>query len=322
VRRLHPDSGGSDGEVELMVAILAYGAAEKAVGLLSHLRPQAIPTVTETIVVHNPSSPGETLDSSQLDGSRVLQMAVNEGYVRGMNAGIELALQSEPTFVLLLTHDARIAADDVHALVALMREQPRLGVLGPVLCGPDRVAYSAGFMREKGIRMQHRLPGERIPRPVWPCAAIDGSVMLWRAAALREVGGFDERFFMYFDDVELCSRAVRRGWQIAVASDVRALSAPGKGSRSSAHAYLRARNGLAYARGFGPAGLLAGLAECAVGAWHATPKPGGRRFGDPQERRLAAAYWRGTTLGVFDYFRGRWGPPPPRVARDSDIAAT
>jgi hypothetical protein len=64
------------------------------------------------------------------------------------------------------------------------------------------------------------------------------------------------------------------------------------------------------------------LAECAVGLWNATPKPGGQRFHDPEARQLAAKYWRGTMLGVLDYFRRRWGSPPPRMLRDSDIAAT
>jgi GT2 family glycosyltransferase len=184
------------------------------------------------------------------------------------------------------------------------------------------VPYSAGFVRHNRIRMQHRLPTGEMPRPIWPCAALDGSAMMWRAAALEEVQGFDKRFFMYFDDVDICTRATRCGWQIAVATDLRAISAPGGTHRRSAHAYLRARNGLAYAHTFGLTGLLSGLAECAVGLWQATPKPGGQRFRDMEARQIAASYWRGTLLGVVDYFRGRWGPPPPTMSRDSDIAAT
>ena len=105
--------------------------------------------------------------------------------------------------------------------------------------------------------------------------------MLWRAAALAEVRGFDERFFMYFDDVDICTRATRRGWRIAIATELQATSAPGKGNRRSAHAYLRAEQ-LGLRTHVWRGGLLAGLAEGAVGLWQATPKPGGERFGDPE----------------------------------------
>lgn len=317
-------ANGKDGarDIRLAVVILTYGASDKVTGLLDHLHAEAIDVPTELIVVHNPSRPGETIRSPAAGDVCPLQLERNLGYVGGMNAGIGLALSSDPEFVLLLTHDVRITAGVVQGLLALMQGHGDLGAIGPVLCGPDGVHYSAGFIRSRGVRTPLRLPTDGMPRPLWPCAALDGSAMLWRAAALAEVRGFDERFFMYFDDVDICTRATRCGWQIAVATELQATSAPGKGNRRSAHAYLRARNSLAYARTFGRGGLLAGLAECAVGLWLATPKPGGDRFGDPEARRLAVTYWRGTLLGMLDYFRGRWGPPSPGVLRDSDIAGT
>jgi GT2 family glycosyltransferase len=239
-----------------------------------------------------------------------------------MNAGLALALRRTPKFVLLLTHDVRITAHDVQRLVSLLSEHPDIGAVGPMLCRPDNTPYSAGIVRSDRVGMGYRLPSEAMPRPLWHCAAIDGSVMMWRTSALERTGGFDERFFMYYEDVDICTRATRLGWGIAVATDLQAISAPGGGNRRSAHAYLRARNGLAYARSFGKGGLLGGLAHCGLGLWYATPKPGGARFADPEARKIAVAYWRGTLFGVIDYFRGRWGAPPPTMVRDSDIAAT
>jgi N-acetylglucosaminyl-diphospho-decaprenol L-rhamnosyltransferase len=309
-------------DVQLVVVVLTYGAGDKVTGLLRHLHMENVTAAYELIVVHNPSSPNQLLTLPRLNHVRVIELATNRGYVGGMNAGIDLALKRSPEFVLLLTHDVRIAAGDTQNLLSIMRKNADLGAIGPILCESTSVAYSAGFIRHNRIRMRHRLPADEMPRPIWTCAAIDGSAMMWRATALDEVGGFDERFFMYFEDVDICTRAARCGWRVAVATEVHAISAPGKSSRRTAHAYLRARNGLAYSRTFGWAGLVKGLAECAVGLWHETPKPGGERFGDPEARQLAVKYWRGTVLGVFDYFRGRWGPPPPSVLRDSDIAAT
>jgi N-acetylglucosaminyl-diphospho-decaprenol L-rhamnosyltransferase len=308
---------------QLVIVVLTYGPGHDVSGLLEHLRAKTLRTSHELIVVHNPSRPGERLVSSPAGEVSVLELPSNSGYVGGMNAGIDLAFRRSPAFVLLLTHDVRITAQEVEQLESLLRDRPDLGALGPVLCRSDKTPYSAGVVRYDRVGMRYRLPPlEGMPRPLWSCAAIDGSVMMWRASALEQVGGFDERFFMYFEDVDICARATRLGWGIAVATDLHAISVPGGSHRRSAHAYLRARNGLAYARSYGGAGFLGGLAQCALGLWHATPKPGGSRFSQPEARKAAAAYWRGTLLGVVDYFRGRWGPPPPSILRDSDIAAT
>lgn len=314
---------GSAGEcARLAIVILTYGAGDEVVGLLAHLHAGSIAAAAGPIVVHNPSRLGEQLELPLQDEVRVVELAANRGYSGGMNAGIKVALQSEPEFVLLLTHDVRIAAGDVERLMALMQDREDIGAIGPILCESDGTPYSAGFALSRRVRLEHRLPDEHTPQPLWPADAIDGSAMLWRADALRSVDGFDDRFFMYFEDVDICTRAKECGWRVASATDVRITSAPGKGSRRTAHAYLKARNGLGYARKLGPRGLLAGLAECGIGLWRATPKPGGKRIRDPEARRLAVKYWCGTTAGVLAYFRGLWGPPPARILSDSDIGGT
>jgi GT2 family glycosyltransferase len=305
----------------LVIVMLAYGGGSQVTGLLRHLNVGMLSNPTEMIVVHNPDSRNAALALPEFDTVTVVALPDNRGYVGGMNAGIGLALKRNPEFVLLLTHDVRITADDIQRLSALMGEHPELGLVGPLLCGPDHVPYSAGFAQGNRLATTHRLPTGDMPRPIWPCVAIDGSVMLWRASALEAVQGFDKRFFMYFEDIDICARAARSGWRVAVASDLRAISARGGSQRRSAHAYLRARNGLAYARTFGTTGFLAGLAECAVGLWRETPKPGGSRFRDIRARRSAITFWRGTLFGVLDYFRGHWGPPPARILRDTDITS-
>lgn len=308
--------------VRLVVVILTYGASSEVVGLLGCLHAESIDAVEDTIVVHNPSRLGERLEIPARDEVRVVELSTNRGYSGGMNAGIQMALQSEPEYVLLLTHDVRITPSDIESLLALMWDHDDLGAIGPILCEPDGTPYSAGFALSNRVRMKHRIPEDAVPQPLWPADAIDGSAMLWRADALSAVGGFDDRFFMYYEDVDICARAKRCGWRVANATTVRITSAPGKGSRRTAHAYLKARNGLGYARGLGTRGLLAGLVECVIGLWQATPKPGGKRIRDANARRLAVKYWRGTTAGMLDYFRGRWGPPPARLRSDSDIGGT
>ena len=80
--------------------------------------------------------------------------------------------------------------------------------------------------------------------------------MLVRAAALERVGGFDERFWSYFEEAELCLRARRAGFRVGVVLDAVAEQAPGGPGRPGVWSYLMTRNGVAYAwRAAGPGGL-------------------------------------------------------------------
>ena len=80
------------------------------------------------------------------------------------------------------------------------------------------------------------------------CDWVDGGAMVLRREALERVGGFDERFFAYCEEAELCLRITRAGWRVGVLDGARAQQAPGGSSRPGAWSYLITRNGLAYAR--------------------------------------------------------------------------
>jgi N-acetylglucosaminyl-diphospho-decaprenol L-rhamnosyltransferase len=307
----------------LAIVVLTYGQDHAVVdAAIKHMYADGALAGSDLVIVHNPSQMGETIKPAAGARGRLVELESNRGYVGGMNAGIQVAQEREPDLVFLVTHDVRIAGSDVRGLCELMHGNCDLATIGPLLCTADGVAYSAGFVQRKGARMQHRRPSEHMTTRIWECAAVDGAAMMWRASALKDVQGFDERFFMYYEDVDICARARRCGWRVAVATGVLATSSLGKSNRRRAHAYLRARNGLAYARKEGTAGLAFGLAECARGLWQSTPKPGGQRIRDAGQRRSAATYWHGTLCGIRDYFRGRWGAPPPAMLLDSDIAAT
>jgi hypothetical protein len=156
---------------------------------------------------------------------------------------------------------------------------------------------------------------------VRPVDAIDGTVMLVRAEAARAAGGFDERFFMYFEESDFCLRAGRLGWGIGVATGARAATQPGKSKRHAAHAYFLTRNGLEYARrAEGGRGIAGALVEVTRRSWWALPKPG--RGQSREQRSVGVQRLLGTGLGLLHFVARRWGPPPGYVLRMSDIAGT
>jgi N-acetylglucosaminyl-diphospho-decaprenol L-rhamnosyltransferase len=145
--------------------------------------------------------------------------------------------------------------------------------------------------------------------------------MLIRSAALAQVGGFDERFWGYCEDADLCLRIERAGFAIGVVVEALANQDPGGAKRPGPWAYLLARNGLAFAeRAAGRRGVAMGMARAARLAISELARTLARASGLRPGR--AADTWAvavGTVRGVVDFWRRRWGPPPRDLPGGGDL---
>jgi N-acetylglucosaminyl-diphospho-decaprenol L-rhamnosyltransferase len=302
------------------VVVLAYGAGGEYLAVLRSLADQGV-SAEQIVVVHNPSERGERLPPPP-EGCEVVSASHNLGYAAGMNLGIRRQLDDPPEFVLLLTHDASLRAGALGRLVAAARSNLRYGVLGPSLLhtGSD-VPFSFGGLTSRGGLVHHRKDRPPEEAGVAACDWVDGGTMLIRSEALAKVGGFDERFWGYCEDAELCLRVQRAGFAIGVVVDALADQAPGGAKRPGPWAYLLARNRLAFARrAAGGRGVVTGLrygswlvlSELARTLARATPLRPGR----PAETWAVAV---GTARGMVDFARRRWGPPPTNLPGAGDL---
>lgn len=302
------------------VVVLAYGAGGEYLEVLRSLREQGV-EVARTVVVHNPSAPGETLPAPP-PGCEVVAASHNLGYAAGMNLGIGRLLQRPPRLLLLLTHDASLREGALKRLLAAAEDHPRYGVLGPSLLfsGSEEPFSFGGTMTATGV-LGHRKTRPPAGDGVASCDWLDGGTLLVRSEALAAAGEFDERLWSYCEDADLCLRIARAGFGVGVVLDAVADQEPGAAKRPGPWAYLRARNGLAVSRRLaGGRGVAAGLArwgglalsELARTLARLTPL----RPGDP------AATWPvavGTVRGILDFLRGRWGPPPAGLPGGGDL---
>lgn len=304
----------------LRAVVLAYGGGDGYVAVVESLLGEGLPAAA-IVVVHNPAQPGEAPPSPP-PGCRLVAAERNLGYAGGMNRGIAAALADEPELLLLLTHDARLHRGSLAALLAAARAEPRAGALGPALVlAATGVPFSfGGVTRPSGTNAHRRQPPATAASGIAACDWVDGGTMLLRTAALDRAGGFDEGFWGYCEEADLCLRVRRAGFEVGVVPAALADQEPGGAKRPGAWAYLLTRNGAEYARravGRRGAATIC-LRACGFVCFDLLRVAGRALRGRDRNEPWATAV--GTGRGVLDFLRRRWGPPPADLPGMGDLS--
>jgi GT2 family glycosyltransferase len=306
----------------LGVGILTYGDSGVHLPLLETLWREGVEP-GQVLVVHNPAREGEA-DPPLARGVELFRCARNGGYAGGMNVAVERLLGRGDDLLLLLTHDARLRPGAVPALLGAAAADPGYGVLAPALktSGTEQPFSFGGRTSPNGVCSHLRQPPPADSAGVAACDWVDGGTMLLRREALEAAGRFDERFWGYCEESDLCLRVERAGMRIGVVLAAVADQDPGGAKRPGAWAYLLTRNGTEYARrAVGLRGVIALEARAAQGVvvnlLRVLSRLVRRRPGGPA---LPWAIAVGTFRGGVDFLRGRWGPPPPGLPGIGDVA--
>ncbi|HSM93640.1 MAG TPA: glycosyltransferase family 2 protein [Anaeromyxobacteraceae bacterium] len=191
---------------------------------------------TKVIVVDNHSGDGsvERLSGGIAAGgwgawASLLPLEANGGFAAGNNAALQrlLAGPAPPDAFVLLNPDTVVWPGALRALAERAMSRPRAGIVGSHLEGEDGSPRSAAFRfhsiwseLEGGLRLgiaSRLLSRWSVPLPPRAGAHradwVSGASMLIRREVLEEVGLLDERYFLYFEEVDLCHRAHRAGWE-------------------------------------------------------------------------------------------------------------
>jgi GT2 family glycosyltransferase len=211
----------------LSIVIVAYQSGE----FLQRCLIAAADCSPELVVVDNGSPEGETRAlCAAFANVRLIERARNEGFGSAANAGVAA---TTGRWVLLLNPDAWPMDDAVERLVRFAEEEPRLGAAGPLLFDaegrPQRstirppvsalaLASWAAFPRTVSRLYGLWRGGRQTPHEG---EFLQASALLLRREAFEEVGGFDEQFFMYGEDADLCARLRDAGWGVAVCGEAR-----------------------------------------------------------------------------------------------------
>ena len=209
--------------VDLTISIVNWNTRDELRECLEGVFSKATPISFEVIVVDNGSSDGsaEMLRTEFADRVILIANPDNRGFGAGHNEAI---VQSAGRYVLVLNPDTAISTDIFAQLIAFMEANPDIGVLGPRILNPDgTLQFSARrFPSMIAGLFRHTVFGRLFPKNRFvrrylmvddshddtiDVGWVSGCAMLLRREMLDEIGLFDERFFMYCEDVDLCCRA-------------------------------------------------------------------------------------------------------------------
>ncbi|KIC23328.1 MULTISPECIES: glycosyltransferase family 2 protein [unclassified Leisingera] len=166
------------------------------------------------------------LDSNRV---RVIASPVNGGFGAGMNIGLSTGLAdgSAPEFYYLLNSDAFVQGSTIRTLRNFLLQHPGAGLAGSYVRGTDGTPHRTAFRFpsiagefEASVRtgIFTRLLKPWVVAMEMPQAEVQvdwtaGASLMIRREAVEAVGGFDETFFLYFEETDLCRRAARAGWR-------------------------------------------------------------------------------------------------------------
>lgn len=212
--------------LRVTAVIVNYNSAPDIFECLDSLRASEHPV--ELVVVDNASSDGSPEQLAALDDVHLIRSARNVGFGGGVNLGVRTA---EPDGAILLVNpDATLAPDAVANLVATLEAHPRAAAVGPLVLNPDGTVQpskrrfptwtQAALHSTVGVFWPGN-PGTRAyvcadapeDRPS-PVGWLSASILLLRADAFRDVGMFDQQFFFYVEDLDLCRRFADAGWEL------------------------------------------------------------------------------------------------------------
>jgi N-acetylglucosaminyl-diphospho-decaprenol L-rhamnosyltransferase len=243
----------------LAVVTVTWSPGETLDGFLDSLA-KATTRRYQVVLADNGSTDGAPQRAAERPGVEFLSTGGNLGYGGGANRGVA-SLSDEFGWVVVANPDIEWGPDSLDKLLDAADRWPRGGAFGPLIREPNGVVYpSARLLPSLGRGIGHASLGKLWPDNPWTrsyrqsdttvvertAGWLSGSCLLLRREAFEAVHGFDERYFMYFEDVDLGDRLGAAGWQNVYVPDAEVMHIGGAATKKVAAKMLAAHHASAY----------------------------------------------------------------------------
>lgn len=315
--------------IDVTILLVNYNTRHLLETCFGRLQQASQRLAAQTIVVDN-SSADDSIDfiRQRWPGWVLLTNQQNVGFGRANNQALPLV---EGRYLLLLNTDAFVAPDTLEKTVAYMDAHPRCGVLGVRLVGRDGELQPSAryfptpwnlFLQRNGL--SRFFPGARLMDDLaWPhdavrhCDWVPGCYYLVRREVIEQVGLFDPRYFLYYEEVDHCLATKRAGWEVTFFPHTSVVHLGGESAKSAGDVTpsgrqieaLQIESELLYFRkNHGLPAMLANVALTIAGDALQVVK----RLARGRRPLALGAYWKHARLVASLLRRTRWGTRPTR----------
>lgn len=210
--------------------VLNTNAARQTAQCVQKLQEQTLIDDMEIIVVENHSGDDSAnyLRNQQTRGwpFRLVETAHNDGFGHGYNTGIRYA---SGDYILINNPSKILPPNGIEQLVKRLQQDETIGLIAPALQHPDgsfrasarrypkpldlvakRTMLKSIFGRQLKRYLDIKTPDNQLREVEW----VAGGCIMMRRQLFEDLGGFDERFFLFFEDTDLCRRVRKAGWRV------------------------------------------------------------------------------------------------------------
>ncbi|OGE32051.1 hypothetical protein A2631_02950 [Candidatus Daviesbacteria bacterium RIFCSPHIGHO2_01_FULL_44_29] len=213
--------------MKLSIITVTYNNAQSLVGFIESVLTNA-PLDSELVIVDS-SSTDETVDMLKKFGQKIVLILSSEniGFGKGSNLGFQ---RSTGEFVMFLNPDTKVSKTALADLLLFIENHPEVGIVAPALIQKDgniqpsvrRLPTLWGAIQEYylGIKRSYEayVPENNRPQEV---ESVVGAGMMMRRETFAKLGGFSSKFFMYYEDLELCLRVRKLGLKVYYLPEVK-----------------------------------------------------------------------------------------------------
>jgi N-acetylglucosaminyl-diphospho-decaprenol L-rhamnosyltransferase len=227
---------------EVVAVVVSHDSAEVLPGCIGALLQQHV----SVVVVDNASRDG-SVEAARAAGARVIANEKNAGYGRANNQGVRATDGAD--WCLITNPDVTLERDCLAKLVEAAGRHPRAAILVPRLIEPDGRIYEHSVSVLSGVSSAPDLD-EAVSSNERVAHFVSGACLLVRRDAFLNVGGFDERIFLFYEDDDLCLRLRKAGFTLVMVEDAVARHGRGKSSAPAPGRVFRSRWHQAWSRSY------------------------------------------------------------------------
>lgn len=212
--------------MKIAVIILHYGQIKITKNCLQNLRAKI--NSHQVILINNTTDDLKDL-AKIIPGTKLVTNTKNLGFGRGVNQGIELASKDpQITHFFLMNNDLSLSFGSFDQLLLAFAKNPSAGIVAPVL--HHGTLYDWGGKYNRWAAMVKHKNWNNKPKTVLKVEHVAGAAMLISRKLIDKIGLFDERFFLYYEDLDFCLRAGSAGFTIHIVPEVVAIHEVSAGS--------------------------------------------------------------------------------------------